>query len=134
MMTQKKTPASQAELEKYKLEGIIEPSALPVNTKIFIATTAKIFEFTILGGGRCMVRSSGKTFVKDQPCQIIGSLTKDGTLFADMIIRDKHLVMALPKGRYVTGLIRAASLQGPGWSYEMWQTGNGFTGVCGTSK
>jgi hypothetical protein len=81
-----------------------------------------------------MVRSSGKTFGKDLPCQIIGSLTKDGTLFADMLIREKHLVMALPRGRYVTGLIRAASLQGPGWLYEMWQSGKGSTGVCGTSK
>lgn len=134
MMTQRKMCPSQEEIEKYRSEGSIEPSKLAVGVKLLIETTAKVFEFTILGGGRAKVRSTGKTFHKDQPCQIVGSLTRDGILFADMILKEKHLVMALPKGRYVTGLIRAASLQGNGWYYEMWQTGNGLTGTCGTNQ
>jgi|WetSurMetagenome_2_1015567.scaffolds.fasta_scaffold53709_4 hypothetical protein len=116
------TCPSQEEIEKYRREGVIEPSKLTAGTKIFIETTAKVFEFTMLGGGRAMVRSSGKGYKKDRPCQIIGSLAhKDGTIFSDMLIKDKHLVMTLSKGRKVTGLIRGASLQGDGWIYEMWR-------------
>lgn len=120
-MNQKKMYPSPEELTKYRDEGIVEPDKLPKGTKLLVETTAKVFEFSMLEGGRAIVRSTGKVFKKDIPCQIVGSLAKDGTLFAGMIVKEKHLIIALPKGRYVTGLIRAASLQGPGWLYEMWQ-------------
>jgi len=107
-------------LTTYKNEGVVEPTKLEKGTKLLVETTAKVFEFDMVGGGRAIVRSTGKVFKKDTPCQIVGSLATDGTLFADMIVKEKHLIIALPRGRYVTGLIRGASLQGPGWSYEMW--------------
>jgi hypothetical protein len=116
----KKMYPSQEELTAHKNEGVVEPTKLVKGTKLLVETTAKVFEFDMLGGGRAIVRSTGKVFKKDTPCQIVGSLAKDGTLFADMIVKEKHLIIALPRGRYVTGLIRGASLQGPGWSYEMW--------------
>ncbi len=119
---QKKMYPSPEELAKHKSEGVVEPSKLTKGVKLLVETTAKIFEFEMLGGGRANVRSTGKIFKKDTPCQIVGSLSKDGTLFADMIVREKHLILALPRGRYTTGLIRGASLQGLDWSYEMWPT------------
>ncbi len=117
---QKKMYPSPEELMKHKAEGVVEPTKLAKGIKLLVETTAKIFEFEMLGGGRAIVRSTGKIFRKNTPCQIVGSLSKDGTLFADMVVREKHLIIALPKGRYTTGLIRGASLQGPDWSYEMW--------------
>ena len=121
MTSQKKMYPSPEELTKHRDEGVIEPTKLEKGTKLLVETTAKVFEFDMLEGGRAVVRSTGKVFKKNIPCQIVGSLSKDGTLFADMIVKEKHLIIALPRGRYVTGLIRAASLQGAGWSYEMWQ-------------
>ena len=124
MMNQKKMYPSPEELNKYRDEGIIEPSKLSKGTKLLVETTAKVFEFDMLTGGRAIVRSTGKVFKKDTPCQIVGSLDKNGTLFAGLIVREKHLILSLPRGRYVTGLIRAASLQGSGWLYEMWPEKN----------
>lgn len=120
-MTQKKMYPSQEELAARKNEGVVEPTKLVKGTKLFIETTAKVFEFDMIGGGRAVVRSTGKIFKKDMPCQIVGSLSKDGTLFAGLIVREKHLIIALPRGRYVTGLIRGASLSGDNWAYDMWQ-------------
>ncbi len=122
MMTQKKTRPSQTDLLKYRAEGVIELTKLAKGIELFIETTAQIFAFSMLGDGRAVVRSTGAKFKKDIPCQIIGSLDKDGTVFADMIVREKHLIIALPQGRHVTGLIRSASLQGAGWLYEMWNS------------
>ncbi len=121
MTHQKKMYPTQEEVSKYREEGIIEPSKLSKGTYILIETNAKVFEFEMVGGGRAIVRSTGKLFKKDQPCQIVGSLDRDGTLFADMIVREKHLIIALPKGRYVSGLIRSAVLAGPDWLYDMWK-------------
>jgi hypothetical protein len=108
-------------MDRYLSDGVIEPSKLPADTVLFVETNARIFEFQLLTGGKAIVRSTGGEFQKNQPCQIVGGLSKDGIVFADKIVKEKHLIIALPKGRHVTGLVRAASLQGPGWSYEMWQ-------------
>jgi hypothetical protein len=115
---------------EYRNEGIIEPTTLSKGVRIFIETVAKVFEFEMLEGGRAIVRSTGRLFKKNTPCQIVGSLSKEGKVFPDMIVRDKHLILALPKGRYVTGLIRSAALQGPTWYYEMWQTNTERLGSC----
>jgi hypothetical protein len=113
---------SQDDIDAKRKMGVIEPTKLRRGTTLIIETTAKIFEFEMLGGGRALVRSSGKDFKKNRPCQIVGSLSKDGTLFADMLVYEKHMIISLPKGRHVTGLIRSASVKGPGWSYELWNT------------
>jgi len=120
-MQKTRTNPTPEELSKYDAEGTVTPSKLVKGTKLFIETNARIFEFQTLGNDKAMVRSTGTDFKKDTLCRIVGSLDKDGMVFADRVVREKHLIISLPKGRHVTGLIRAASLQGAGWSYEMWK-------------
>lgn len=100
------------------MSQVIEPSRLQKGIILLVETTAKVFEFEFLGGGRAIL--NGKGLKRDTPCQIVGSLDRNGTLFADKIVQENHLIIGLSTGRMVTGLVRSASLSGANWIYEMW--------------
>ena len=112
---------SDEELENVRLEGVVEPAKLPVGTTIFVETTKHVFEF-ILKKRSLYVSSSNTEAISGQyKCKIAGSIDENGTLFAGLIVRNRHLIIDLHRhGRYVTGLVRSVSLRGPDWSYEMW--------------
>jgi hypothetical protein len=57
----------------------------------------------------------------DIGCTLVGCVDENGKLFADQIVQGKHLIIATPKGRHVTGRVLSASLHGDGWSYEIWK-------------
>jgi hypothetical protein len=112
---------SAEELEKVKLEGIVEVAKLKPGTTILLETNKHVFEF-IVEDNKIYVSSSNIEVISGRcQCKISGCINESGTLFAGMILHDKHLIIALKgHGRYVTGLVKSLSLHGPGWMYEMW--------------
>lgn len=111
------------ELAKLKLEGIIEPAKLPVGTIFFVETVKHVYEFLVEENRLIVTSSKSDIFCGGrQPCEIAGSVDENGTLFAGMVVKSKHLILNLEKtGRFVTGLILSASIHGKGWSYELWK-------------
>jgi hypothetical protein len=109
----------KAELARVTAEGVIKPESLKAGTFLYIETTKTIYEF-IKTEDAMYVTSASLTPGKHL-CDIAGSLTEHGTLFAHLVVRKHHLIIDLKKqGRFVTGLIQSASLQGPDWKYEVW--------------
>ena len=104
-----------------RLEGIIEVARLPVDTSILVETPAQVFEITVEVGNKVSVIGVGKRGFKLQKAEFVGSITRNGMLFADIIVKDMHLVFKLDGGRYTTGCIRAASISGQNYRYELWQ-------------
>ena len=103
-----------------KIEPIIEPSRLQKGIMLVIKTTTKTLNFDMLDGGKAVVQGDIKIFKTKTPCQIIGSLDKDGTFFADKVCKDKQLVLSIPTGRHTIGAVKAAIIRGDGWEYELW--------------
>jgi hypothetical protein len=112
---------SEEELESVRLEGVVEPAKLPVGTTIFVETTKHVFEFVFKKRTLYVSSSNTEAISGQYKCQIAGSIDENGTLFAGLIVRNRHLIIDLHRhGRYVTGLVKSVSLRGPCWSYEMW--------------
>jgi len=120
-MKKKNMHPSKKELERVRLEGVIEIDKLHVNTSIFIETNKHVFEF-ILEEDSWYVSSSNLDIISGkQKCTIAGCTTQNGTIFAGLIVLNTHLIIGLTTSRrYVTGLIKSGSLHGPGWAYEIW--------------
>jgi hypothetical protein len=99
----------------------VEPAKLPVDTTIFVETIKHVFEFVIKKRSLYVSSSNIEAISGQYKCKIAGSIDENGTLFAGMIVRNRHLIIDLHRhGRYVTGVVRSVSLRGPNWSYEMW--------------
>lgn len=121
MSTREKWPTEE-ELSMVRTVGVIEPARLTNGTVLLIETVKHVFEFKVTKKGMRVSSSNDAIFTGAVPCKISGSSNEDGTLYAGMIVKDLHLIIDLmDRGRYVTGLIKSASLQGKGWKYEMWQ-------------
>ena len=111
---------SEKELEVVRQEGVIEIAKLLAGTTILIETVKHVFEF-IVEQDQIYVSSSNTEIISGkQPCKIAGCVNADGTLFAGLIVKDKHLIINLNGRRYVTGLIKSGSVRGKGWAYEIW--------------
>lgn len=111
-------------LEEAHKEGVIEPSKIKPGTTILIETNKHVFEFTLENNGRMYVTTSNTEIVPPHTeCKIAGCTDEKGTLFADMIVKEKHLIINLvpQHSRYVTGLVRSASIRGEDWSFELWK-------------
>jgi hypothetical protein len=112
---------TEKELICHQKKGIIEPSKL-TDVILFIETVARIFEFHLKSDGRTVGKANGYSpFMTDIGCTLVGCVDENGKLFADQIVQGKHLIIATPKGRHVTGRVLSASLHGDGWSYEIWK-------------
>ncbi len=114
------TYPSEEVLTAKRLEGVIEPNKLAPNTLILVETTAQVFEFLTREDGKIWATGAGKRGFGRQSAEFVGSIDQNGTLFADMIVRNHHLIIKLVDGRYTTGCVKSASIQGNGYKYELW--------------
>jgi hypothetical protein len=111
----------EEELKKVKQEGAIEVSKLGPKTIVLVETNKHVFEFTIEKNIIYVSSSNTEVISGRQPCIIAGCIDENGTLFSGLIVKDRHLIIKINnQGRYVTGRIKSASIQGDGWSYELW--------------
>jgi hypothetical protein len=106
---------------KTTTEPILNPSRLKKGIKLVLKTNTKTFSFYMLEGGKASVQSNGKPFKTKTPCQLVGSLSSDGTLFADKICKETRVIMSIPTGRHITGVIKSATICGVGWDYSLWE-------------
>jgi len=114
---------NEEQLEKVRQEGVIELGKLSPKTIILVETNKYVFEFHIEADSVYVSSSNTEVISGLQQCIIAGCIDENGTLFAGLISRGKHLIIHIKnRRRYVTGRIKSASVRGDGWSYELWKT------------
>jgi len=110
------------DIARRQSEGLIVISKLVVGTILYIDTISQVYAFQIISGGRAIGKANGhEPFIVDMPCTLVGCINEHGKLYSDKIVYGLHLIIAIPKGRTVTGRVFGASLHGPDWKYELWR-------------
>ena len=104
-----------------RAEGVIELECLPPNTIILLETQVQVYEFVTRGDGEIWATGAGKRGFNRQLAEFVGSIDQHGTLFSGLIVKNHHLIIKLAEGRYTTGCVQAASVQGNGYKYELWE-------------
>ncbi len=127
MTTKKRMQGLKEVPDDVKAEGYIRISTLKKGTKLLVETVARIYECVIIKKNTAIVQCSWPGMEGKVECKIVGSVSGDGIPFADLLLKEHHMMLMTPDGKHTTGRCLGITIRGTNeetgksWVYDIWK-------------